>query len=116
MENESKGVFEASSGRTCQMADRQAQKGTVSGYAVPLCMVSIRTKPGVKHPPKIMQNDGSERNNPPMALSPAESRRPGRMPWWEGWLEKQKLHGNMRIRRREPGVKEGKGTGGAQVL
>jgi hypothetical protein len=79
-------------------------------------MVSIQTKPGVKHPPKIMQNDCSERNNPPMALSPTESRRPGRMPWWEGWLEKQKLHGNMRIRRREPCVREGKGTCGVQVL
>jgi len=79
------------------MAVRQAQKGTVSGHVVPLCMVSIRMKPGVKHPPKVMENDCSERNNPPMALS-LESRRPGRMPWWEGWLKKQKPHGNMRIR------------------
>jgi hypothetical protein len=79
------------------MADRQAQKGTVSGHVVPLCMVSIRMKPGVKHPPKITENDCSERNNPPTALS-LKSRRPGRMPWWEGWLKKQKPHGNIRIR------------------
>jgi hypothetical protein len=104
MESASKDVFEASSGTTCQMADRQAQKGTVSDHAVPLCMVSIRMKPGVKHPPKITENDCSERiaspvssgNNPPMALS-SGSRRPGRMPWWKGWLKKQRPHGNIRI-------------------
>ena len=94
------------------MAERQAQKGTVSGHVVPLCMVSIRMRPGVKHPPKTTENNYSERNNPPTALS-LESRRPGQMLWWEGWLEKQKPHGNMGIRRREPGVREGKGSQGA---
>ena len=68
MDSGSKGVVEASSGRTCQTADRQVQKGTVPGYAVKRCIVSTRMEPGVKHRPKVTQNGHTERGNPSVAL------------------------------------------------
>jgi len=68
MDSESEGLVEASSARTCQMADRQAQKGLYSGHTLPDCVTSTQMSTGVKHHPKTTQNGYSERSNSPLAL------------------------------------------------
>jgi hypothetical protein len=68
MDSESEGVAEASSARSCQTADRQAQKGLCPGFTLPRCEVTTQTDTGVKHHPKITENGYSERSNPSIAL------------------------------------------------
>ena len=50
------------------MADRQAQKGMVSGHVVNSYAVSTRKEPGVQYQPTVTENEHTERSNLPTAL------------------------------------------------
>ena len=95
MDSESKGMFEASSWRTCSrwLTSAETDKGRPKrersqAMQVQRCTASTRTEPGVKCRPTVTENGHTERSNPP-TLSIRPSREPPICCWWEGWLKKQ---------------------------